>query len=160
MRERFITCMCHNAPIDLIAEVCGVAHTTAFGWRHRVFAAIDGYQDRLALSGRAWIDELHLTDSDIVRSVDFVQRRDLSKNRICIAAAIDALKNAVVVICGHGRPSAKRIKDALLSHIAPGSAIVHDTERSHPSLVKAAKCTDEAYKADVTDPATWRRWGS
>ena len=151
--ERFITCMCHNAPINLIAEVCEVAHTTAFEWRHRVFATVDGYQDRLRLSGRVWIDELYLTDSDIVRSADFVQKRGLSKNKICIAVAIDAFKNAVVVTCGHGKPSSKRIKDALLSHIAPGSVIVHDMERSHPALVKAAKCTDEAYKADVTDPA-------
>ena len=151
--ERLITCMCYNAPLDLIAEMCGIAHTTAFEWRHRVFATVDGYQDHLRLSGRIWIDELYLTDSDIVRSADFVQKRGLSKNKICIAVAIDAFKNAVVVICGHGKPSSKRIKDALLSHIAPGSVIVHDMERSHPSLVRAAKCTDEAYKADVTDPA-------
>ena len=151
--ERFITCMCYNAPVDLIAEVCEIRHKTAFEWRHRVFATVDGYQDRLVLSGRVWIDELYLTDSDIVRSADFVQKRGLSKSKICIAVAIDAFKNAVVVICGHGKPSSKRIKEALLSHIAPGSVIVHDMERSHPALVKAAKCTDEAYKADVNDPA-------
>ena len=151
--ERFVTCMCYNAPLDLISEMCGIAHTTAFEWRHRVFATVDGYQDRLVLSGRVWIDEFYLSDSDIVRSSDFVQKRGLSKNKICIAVAIDAFKNAVVVTCGHGKPSSKRIKDALLSHIAPGSVIVHDKERSHPALVKAAKCTDEVYKADATDPA-------
>lgn len=150
--ERFITCMCYNAPIDLIAEVCGIRHKTAFEWRHRVLATVDGYQDRLVLSGRVWIDGLYLTDSDIVRSADFVRKRGPSKNKICVAAAIDAFKNAVVVICGHGRPSSKRIKDALLSHVAPGSVIAHDMERSHPALVKAAKCTDEACKADVNDP--------
>lgn len=151
--ERFITCMCYNAPIDLIAEVCEITHRTAFEWRHRVFATVDGRQDRLVPSGRIWIDELYLTDSDIVRSADFVQKRGLSENKICIAVAIDAFKNVVAVICGHGKPSSKRIKDALLSHIAPGSVIVHDKERSHPALVKAAKCTDESYKADAADPA-------
>lgn len=151
--ERYITCMCYNAPIDLAAEMCGVSHKTAFEWRHRVFMTVDGYQDRLVLGGRVWIDELYLTDSDIVRSADFAPKRGLSKNKICIAVAIDACKNAVVVICGHGKPSSKRIKDALLSHIAPGSVIVHDKERSHPALVKAARCTDEPYKADVSDPS-------
>lgn len=150
--ERFITCMCYNAPVDLAAEVCGIAHTTAFEWRHRVFATVDGYQDRLVLRGRVWIDELYLTDSDIVRSADYVPKRGLSKNKICIAVAIDAYKNAVVAICGHGKPSSRRIRDALLSHIAPGSVIVHDMEKAHMSLVRAAKCTDEAYKADVKDP--------
>lgn len=151
--ERFITCMCYNAPLDLIAEVCEITHKTAFEWRHRVFATVDGYQDRLVLSGRVWIDELYMTDSDIVRSADFVQKRGLSKNKICIAVAIDGFENVVAVICGHGKPSSKRIKDALLAHIAPGSVIVHDKERSHPALVRAAGCTDEAYKADVNDPA-------
>lgn len=150
--ERFITCMCYNAPVDLAAEACGIAHTTAFEWRHRVFATVDGYQDRLVLRGRVWIDELYLTDSDIVRSADYVPKRGLSKNKICIAVAIDAYKNAVVAICGHGKPSSRRIRDALLSHIAPGSVIVHDMEKAHMSLVRAAKCTDEAYKADVKDP--------
>ena len=145
--------MCCNAPADLIAEVCGIRHKTAFERCHRVFATVDGYQDRLVLSGRVWIDEPCPTDSDVVRSADFVQKRGLSKSKICIAVAIDAFKNAVAVICGHGKPSSKRIKEALLSHIAPGSVIVHDMERSHPALAKAAKCTDEAYKADVNDPA-------
>ena len=151
--ERFITCMCYNAPIDLAAEVCGISHRTAYEWRHRVFATIDGYQDRLVLSGHVWIDELYLADSDIVRSAEFTQKRGLSKNKICIAVAIDAFKNAVVETCGHGKPSSKRINDALLAHIAPGSVIIHDKERSHRALVKAAKCTDEAYKADIADPA-------
>lgn len=59
--------------------------------------------------------------------------------------AIDAFKNAAVVVCGHGKPSARRIKDALLSHIALGSTIVHDMEKSHRALVNEAGCTDEAY---------------
>ena len=150
--ERFIACMCFSAPLDLIAEMCEIGHKTAFEWRHRVFATVDGYQDRLRLGGRVWIDELYLTDSDVVRSADYVPKRGLSKNKICIAVAIDAHKNTVVVICGHGKPSSRRMKDALLAHIVPGSTIVHDKERSHPALVKAAKCEDEAYKADVNDP--------
>ena len=145
--------MCYNAPIGLIAEVCEITHKAAFEWRHRVFATVDGCQDRLMLSGRVWIDEPCLTDTDIVRGSDFVQKRGLSKSKICIAVAIDASKDVVAVICGHGKPSSKRIKDALLSHIAPGSVIVHDKERSHPALVKAAKCTDGSCKADVSDPA-------
>lgn len=71
------------------------------------------------LSGRVWIDEPCLTDTDIVRGSGFVQKRGLSKGKICIAVAVDAFKNVVAVICGHGKPSSKRIKGALLSHIAP-----------------------------------------
>lgn len=44
------------------------------------------------------------------------------------------------------------MKDGLLPHLAEGSVIVHDMEKAHNGLVKAAKCSDEAYKADVKDP--------
>lgn len=56
----------------------------------------------------------------------------------------NAFKNAVVVICGHGKPSSKRIRDALLTHIAPGSLIDHDKEKAHKSLVKPPSAPDEA----------------
>jgi transposase-like protein len=148
----FITLMCYNAPLDLAVEMCGVAHSTAFEWRHRVFATVDGYQDRLKLSGRIWIDELYLTDSSLERVADWKPKRGLSKDKLCIAVAIDARKNVVVVVCGHGKPSTKRIKDALLDHIEQRSVIVHDKERAHNGLVEAAKCTDDAYKADANNP--------
>lgn len=148
----FITLMCYNAPLDLASEMCGIAHTTAFEWRHRVFATVDGYQDRLRLRGRIWIDEMYVPDNSLLRGPDWKPKRGLSKDKICIAIAIDANKNTVAVLCGHGKPSAKRIKDALLDHIEEGSVIVHDKEKAHRSLVKAAKCTDEAFKADAKDP--------
>ena len=50
--ERFVTCMCCDTPIDLIAGVCGIGHKTAVEWRRRVFATVDGCQDGLVLSGR------------------------------------------------------------------------------------------------------------
>ncbi|MDR1422217.1 MAG: hypothetical protein LBI64_05065 [Coriobacteriales bacterium] len=66
--------------------------------------------------------------------------------------AIDVHKNAVAITCGNGKPSSKRIKGALLAHISEGSLIIHDKEKAHNSLVVAAKCSDEAYKADTKDP--------
>ena len=54
-----------------------------------------------------------------MRGSDFVQKRGLSKSKIYIAVAIGAFKNVVAVICGHGKPSSKRIKDALLSPTYP-----------------------------------------
>lgn len=145
----FVTLMCCNTPLDLAVEMCGIAHTTAFEWRHRVFTTVDGYQKRLRLGGRIWIDELYLTDSSLERTADWRPKRGLSKDKLCIAVAIDAKKNVVVAVCGHGKPSTKRVKDALLGHIERGSVIVHDKERAHNGLVKAAACTDGAYKADA-----------
>jgi transposase-like protein len=149
----FITLMCHNASLELISEMLEIAHSTAYEWRHRVFATVDGYQARIKLKDRIWIDEIYVSDTAILRGSDFTVKRGLSKQKICIAVAIDVHKNPVAVICGNGKPSSKRIKDALLEHIEEGSVIVHDMEKAHRSLVKAAKCTDEPYRADIKDPA-------
>lgn len=45
--------------------------------------------------------------------------------------AIDCHKNTYAVICGHGKPSASRIFEALKNHIVLGSTLVHDGERAH-----------------------------
>jgi len=148
----FIRLMCWNVPIEAASEMCRISHQTAFEWRHRVFATVDSYQERLVLRDRVWIDETYVNDTDLRHGYGEARKRGLSKQKICIAVAIDVHKNPVAVTCGHGKPSAKRIKDALLSHLAEGSTIVHDMEKSHRSLVKAARCVDEAYKADVSDP--------
>lgn len=44
--------MTWNVPVEAAAELCGVAHQTAFEWRHRVFVAVAGCQDRIVLGGR------------------------------------------------------------------------------------------------------------
>lgn len=148
----FIRLMCFNVQLDACAELCGISHQTAWEWRHRVMATIDGYQDRIVLRDKVWIDEMYVTDSDLKGEPGWRPKRGLSKNKICTAVAIDVHKNVVAVRCGHGKPSAKRIKDALLGHIAEGSEIFHDMERSHKSLVRAVKGVDRPFKADTKDP--------
>ena len=148
----FIRLMCYNVQLDAAAELCGMSHQTAWEWRHRVMSTIDGYQERIVLRDKVWIDEMYVTDSDLKGGPGWKPKRGLSKDKICIAVAIDAHKNVVVTRCGHGKPSAKRIKDALQAHIAEGSEIFHDMEKSHKSLVKAVKGVDRPYGADTKDP--------
>lgn len=149
----FLKLMTWNVPVEAAAELCGVTHKTAFEWRHRVFATVSGYQDRIVLRGRVWIDEVYVNDTDLSKGCGQARKRGLSKQKICIAVAIDASKNPVAVVCGHGKPSTKRIKAALGSHLAEGSTVVHDKERAHNGVIADRKCSSEAYKADVTDPA-------
>lgn len=59
----------------------------------------------------------------------------------------------VAVVCGHGKPTSGRIRDALLGHVAPGSTIVHDREKSHRALVRGVGGAEEPYRADSRDPA-------
>lgn len=149
---RFVELMTWNVPIEAAAELCNVTHQTAFEWRHRVFATVSGYQERIVLRGRVWIDEVYVNDTDLSKGYGQARKRGLSKQKVCIAIAIDASKNPVAVVCGHGKPSTKRIKAALGSHLAEGSTVAHDKERAHNGVIADRKCSSEAYKADVTDP--------
>jgi hypothetical protein len=133
--------------------MCEISHHTAFEWRHRVLATIDKYQKRLVLSNRVWLDETYITDSALLADPEWRSKRGLSNNKICIALAIDVFKNPIAVVCGNGKPTSKRITNALETHIAKGSTIVHDKEKSHRALVRAIGGVDEAYKADTKDPA-------
>lgn len=79
-----------------------------------------------------------------------------SKEKLCIAIAIaiDASKAPVAFVCVPGKPSTKRIRAALRSHLAEGTrSCVHDKERAHNGVIADKGCASEAYKADVGDPA-------
>lgn len=154
---QFVRLMRFNVPIDAIAEACGVTHQTAWEWRHRLFATVDGYQDRLVLRDRVWLDETYITDTDLTHGYGEAKKRGLSKQKLCIVVAIDVHKNPVAKVCGHGKPSSKRIRDGLKDNIAKGSTLVGDKERAHNALVKAVKGTHEAYKADTRDPVYLER---
>lgn len=56
------------------------------------------------------------------------KKRGLSKNQLCIVVAINCHKSTYAVICGHEKPSASRIFEALKNHIVSGSTLVHDAK--------------------------------
>ena len=144
---RFIGLMRFNVPLDAIAEELGVTHQTAWEWRHRVMAAVDGYQDRLVLRDLVWIDETYVNDTDLHLGHGVARKRGLSSQKVCIAVAIDVHKNPVAVVCGRGKPSSARVLRALGGHIAEGSLVVHDRERAHGALIREPGCADEAHRA-------------
>ena len=120
-------------------------------WREKVFSTVDGYQEHLYLKDRVWIDETYLYDSSLLHDDSYKKKRGLSKNQLCIVVAIDCHKNTYAVICGHGKPSASRIFEALKNHIVSGSTLVHDGERAHDNLIKELDLKEEFYKANTHD---------
>jgi transposase-like protein len=149
---QFVRLMCYNAQIDLAAEVCGVSHQTAFEWRHRVMATLGACQERMVLRDGCWIDEVYVEDSALKNTPSYRPMRGLSRNQTCISVAIDVHKNPVAVVCRHGRPSGKRVRDALEAHVAEGTTFLHDKERAHNPLIRAVRGTSVAHKADTRDP--------
>ena len=149
---KIVEVMCHNASLRLIELTCEVSHSTAFLWRHKVFTTVSGWQDKVVLSGRVWIDEMYFSDTRIEREPGAERKRGLSKDKVCVVVAIDSWGKAMAVVSENGKPSTRRINKALEKHIKEGSVIVHDCEKAHNALVKKLKLVDERYKANTADP--------
>lgn len=65
------------------------------------------------------------------------RKRELSRQKVCIAVAIDVHKNPVAAVRGSGKPSSARMLMAL-GILAEVSLIVHDREgarRADPRVV-------------------------
>lgn len=147
----YLTLMTFNVPLEMTEEICHISHPTAMLWRKKVFETVNGYQNHLYLHGRVWIDETYVFDSSLLHDDEYRKKRGLSKDLLCIVVAIDSYKNAYAVICGHGKPSARKIYNALKDHIVPGSVIVHDGEKAHNLLIQKLNLTSEVYKADTSN---------
>ncbi|MBR3327744.1 MAG: IS1595 family transposase [Atopobiaceae bacterium] len=149
---KIVEVMCHNASLRLIETVCEVSHNTAFPWRHKVFSTVGGWQDKVVLSGRVWIDEMYFEDTRAKRDPGAPRRRGLSRDKVCVVVAIDSRKQTLAIASENGKPSTGRINKALRRHIMEGSTIVHDCEKAHNALVRDLRLVDERYKAVTTDP--------
>jgi hypothetical protein len=57
-------------------------------------------------------------DTDLPHGYGQARKRGLSSQQLCIAVGIDVFKNPYAVVCGHGKPSTRRIRDAFGGHIA------------------------------------------
>lgn len=149
----FVRMMGFNSSLDAIAEMCGITHTLAFEWRHRVFASVADYQDRIVLRDRVWIDEMFVDDTDVTPYRRGMGRtKGLSREKACICLAIDVHKNVVLKLAGNGKPSGKRVLAALGRNIAKGSTLVGDKERAHNALAREVGGEHLAFKANASDP--------
>ena len=120
--------MCHNVPVECTAELYGVNHKTAFERRHRTLTMVSGCRDRIVMRNTVWVDETYINDTDLSKGYGQARKRSLSRQKLCICVAIDIHKNPVEVVCGHGKPSSARVRDAMGGRIAPGSLLIHDLE--------------------------------
>lgn len=122
--------------------------TTAPYWMEKLFFVLEGIQDGACAAGKVWADETYwpVAAKDAVGRADGHYPRGLSRNQLCIAAATDK-KATVMISAGRGKPSRKRIWNALGPHIAKGSVLYHDMERSHDVLVDRLGLVSRRYNA-------------
>lgn len=122
------------------------AISTSKYWLEKLFMTLDGYQNDIVLSGTVWLDETYyaVIMRDRERDENGNLLRGLSRNQICIGVATDRVKS-VCFMEGYGKPSQKSSYQTFVSHIAPGSTLIHDKETTHKKLVEKLSLKSVAY---------------
>jgi len=135
-------------PLGGIAKICGLNHKSAYEWRQRVFATVDGYQDCTILRGQVWIDETYINDTDLAHAFGQARKRGLSKQKLRIAVAIDACKYALAI--GYGKPS--RVSGIACALTSPRGQPWSGTWRSRtgPWSGRSKACTRPTGHTSVT----------
>ena len=113
------------------------AISTSKYWLEKLFMILENSQNNVVLSGTVWLDETYysLMLRDRIRDENGQLLRGLSRNQICIGVATDK-KQTICFVEGLGKPSQKRSYDTFKDHIALGSTLIHDKEKTHRKLVE------------------------
>ena len=128
------------------------AFTTSRYWIEKLFLILNGYQDKIILSGKIWLDETYYSImlKDVSLNENGTKPRGLSRNKICIGAATDEQHRVLLLSEGFGKPSQKISYTTFVDHITPNSLLIHDGEKSHQKLITALSLTDEKHPTKET----------
>lgn len=128
------------------------ARTTDLYWLRKTFAALEGCQDGVRLSGRVWLDETYfsLKPKDEERRTDGKLYAGLSRNQVCVGTAVDGEGGLLLAVLGKGKPTGEEILKAFSTRIEPGSVLVHDGENSHRALVETLSLKEEVHASEET----------
>ena len=124
------------------------AMSTSKYWLEKLFLTLENSQEHIILSGDVWLDETYyaLIMRDRKKDENGNYLRGLSRNQICIGVATDR-KNTICYVEGYGKPSQKRSYDTFKDHIAPGSTLIHDKEKTHKKLVDKLNLKSISYSS-------------
>ncbi len=124
------------------------AFETSKYWLEKLFLLLEDYQEGIILSDRVWLDETYYSvmTRDREHNADGSSPRGLSRNKICVGVATDK-KNTIIIAEGFGKPSQKMSYDSFITHIKPGSTLVHDKELTHKRLVQELSLVNEEYSS-------------
>ena len=107
-------------PPGACAEARRISRRAARERCHRPFAAVDGHRGRIVPRGRVRVDGACVNDTDPSKGYGRARKRGPSKRKLCMAVGVDARKEPVAAVCGHGEPSAARIRAAPGGRVAEG----------------------------------------
>ena len=122
--------------------------STSKYWLEKLFLTLENSQNALVLSDTVWLDEtyysLMMRDRQVDEKGNYL--RGLSRNQICIGVATDK-KHTVCFVEGFGKPSQKSSYETFKGHIAEGSTLIHDKEKTHKKLVEKLNLKSVSYSS-------------
>ena len=126
------------------------ASTTGRYWLFKVFEILKNVQDDIVLTNNIYLDEMFFSvkTSNIVTK-DGKKLRGISRNKICVAVAIDNNK-FLILVENTSKPSDKSTWEVLGKHISPKSRLIHDEERSHGVLIRNLELFSEVHSTEET----------
>lgn len=127
------------------------AESTGKYWLIKVFEVLKNCQKDIILEGNIYLDEMYFSivpSKEILK--DGKKLRGISKNKICVATALDDHNHFLFIVEHTSKPSDRSTWNALGKHIKPESHLIHDGERSHGILIRRLNLTEEYYKTDYT----------
>ena len=124
------------------------AISTSKYWLEKLFLTLENSQEDIVLSGTVWLDETYysLMLRDRNRDENGNLLRGLSRNQICVGVATDK-KHTICFVEGFGKPSQKHSYDTFKDHIASGSTLIHDKEKTHKKLVAKLNLKSVSYSS-------------
>lgn len=148
-----INLMLNDTKLKAIEDSVGIAPSTAYLWRMKVYTAAKVIRDGACLSGAVWIDEklVSVNQGQIWRRPDGKKPRGVSRNQVCVACAVDGKGNRYAEVAGKGHISSLQCLRTYGKHISKGSTIIHDGIFSHDALVAEIGGRSEVYKSTTRE---------
>lgn len=146
MYLHYIHCMIRGMTVRATAMECGITKNNAFYLRHKILDALQQMQAGVKLDGVVEADETYFPISfkgNHSRSRTFempreahhrgerAKKRGISKEKVCVACAVDGGHQSIANISNLGRPSVKSISAVLGGKITPDSVLCTDKMNSY-----------------------------
>lgn len=146
MYLRYIHCMMRGMTIRESAYECHITKNNSFYLRHKILDALQEMQDSVKLEGIVEADETYFPISfkgNHSKSKTFVlpreahkrgeraKKRGISKEKVCVACAVDRDHKSIAHISNLGRPSVASISAVLGGRISEYSVLCTDKMNSY-----------------------------
>ena len=144
--KKYIHCMVEKYSLRKTAEICGIALSTAFYWRHKILDALQKMQNEVKLDDIVEADETFMPISYKGHHKDFNfprlakkrgtanTKRGLSKELVCIPCVVNLNGKSVAKIANLGKPNVKALNSVINGKVEKESVFVTDSLRSYLKL--------------------------